>query len=375
MHVSQNIIYSVKTKFCSSSILLMITDGKKWHFRAVKCLSALFKRITSKHEGDFYCLNCFQSYTTENKLKKHKKVCENHDYCYVEMPEKNNKLLKYNKVPFIIYADLESLLEKMNTCLNNPENSSTTKVNKHTSSCYSLFTHCSFDTIQNKLDYYRVKYCMKSFCLDLREHATKIINYEKKEMIPLTKEEKKFYNMQKVCHICKRIFSTNYNNNKNHKVKDRCHYTGKYRGAAHDISNLRYKIPKDIPVVFHNVSTHDYQFIIKELAKEFEGEFECLGENTEKYITFSVPIKKEITKKDKDGNDKITKISYRIKFIDSFRFMSSLLSNLLDNLSEGLHNDMCIDCKSCLEYMTTKDEELIFRLRVKRIIRKILIKS
>ena len=97
------------------------------------------------------------------------------------------------------------------------------------------------------------------------------------------------------------------------------------------------------------------------MAEEFEGEFECLGENTEKYITFSVPIKNEITKKDKNGNDKITKISYKIKFIDSCRFMSTSLSNLVSNLSEGLHNDRCIDCKSCLDYMTTKDEQLIFR--------------
>ena len=85
-------------------------------------------------------------------------------------------------------------------------------------------------------------------------------------------------------------------------------------------------------------------------------------ENTERYISFSVlVVKKEITKKDKDGNDKITKISCKIKFIDSFKFMSSSLSNLVDNLSEGLHDDMCIDCKSCLGYMTTKDEQLIFR--------------
>ena len=101
------------------------------------------------------------------------------------MPEGDNKILKYNheeksmKVPFIIYADLESLLEKMNTCHNNPEKSSTTKINKHTPSGYSLFTHCSFDTTKNKLDYYRGKNCMENFCL---EHATKIINYEKKEM-------------------------------------------------------------------------------------------------------------------------------------------------------------------------------------------------
>ena len=93
------------------------------------------------------------------------------------------------------------------------------------------------------------------------------------------------------------------------------------------------------------------------MAEEFEAEFKCLGENTEKYITFSVPIKKETTKKDKNGNDKITKISYKIKFIDSCRFMSTSLSNLVCNSSEGLHNDRCIDCKSYLDYMTTKDDQ------------------
>ena len=101
---------------------------------------------------------------------------------------------------------------------------------------------------------------MKKFCLDLREHVTKIINYEKKEMTPLTKKEEKNHNKQKVCHICRREFDSD---KKYHKVKDHFHYTGKYRGAAHDMSNLRYKIPKEIPVVFHNGSTYDYHFIIK----------------------------------------------------------------------------------------------------------------
>ena len=138
-------------------ILLMITDGKKWHYLAVKKLSALLRGITSKHDRDFYCLNCFHSFRTENKLKKHKNVCENHDYCYVEMPKEDNKILKYNhskkskKVPFIIYADLESLPEKMNTFHNNSKKSSTSKINKQTVSCYSLFTHCSFDTTTKSL--------------------------------------------------------------------------------------------------------------------------------------------------------------------------------------------------------------------------------
>ena len=137
---------------------------------------------------------------------------------------------------------------------------------------------------------------------------------------------------------------------------DHCHYTGKYRGAAHNICSLRYITPKEIPVVFHNGSTYDYHFIIKELVKEFDRKFECLGENTEKYIMFSVPLKKEIKNK-----NKIIEITYKIKFIDSYRSMSTSLSKLVDNLSEGLHNNRCVGCKSCLDYMKTKDEKLIFR--------------
>ena len=95
---------------------------------------------------------------------------------------------------------------------------------------------------------------MKNFCKDLREHATKIISYEKKEMIPLTKKEEKKHNKQKVCHICRKELNTDDNNKKYHKVKNHCHYTGKYRGAAHDICNLRYEISKEIPVVFQNGS-------------------------------------------------------------------------------------------------------------------------
>ena len=105
----------------------MITDGKKWHYLAVKGLSVLLRGITSKYNEEFYCLNCFCPYATKNRLKKHKKVCENYGYCYVEMPKEYNKILKHNhgerfmKVPVVIYFDLECLLEKIDACHNDPE--------------------------------------------------------------------------------------------------------------------------------------------------------------------------------------------------------------------------------------------------------------
>ena len=128
---------------------------------------------------------------------------------------------------------------------------------------------------------------MKSF---VKEFVTEIISFEEREMIPLTNTEIKFYEKQKVCHICIKEFCDD-KNNKN--VRNHCHYTGKFRGAAHSVCNLKYKIHQEIPIVFHNASTYGYYFLIKKLAREFEGEFECLGENSEKYITFSELLKKE----------------------------------------------------------------------------------
>ena len=293
----------------------MISNGKNWHYLAVKGLSRLLRGISSNHNSHYYCLNCFHSYRTENKLNVHKKICENHDDCNVEMPSPNNNIIKYNQgeksleLPFIIYADLECLLKKIDTCYNNPDLLSTTKINQHIPSGYSIYTNCSFDKSNNKLSYYRGEDCMKRFCKDLKDHATKIIDFKKKTMIPLTKEEENNYNKENTCYICKKDFN-------NDKVRDHCHFTGKYRGAAHNTCNLRYKIPKNIPVIFHNGSTYDCHFIIKELACEFDGNFECLGENTEKYITFSIPIKKVIDNKNID-------ITYKIKFIDGFRFMAT----------------------------------------------------
>ena len=114
-------------------------------------------------------------------------------------------------------------------------------------------------------------------------------------------------------------------------------------------------MPNEIPVVFHNGSNYHYHFIIKELANEFEGQFECLGENTEKYKTFSVPKEKDFTNIDKDGNENVVTISFKIKFIDRAGFMGSSLSNLVDNLTERIHKTKCKNYDCFLEYESVKD--------------------
>ena len=115
------------------------------------------------------------------------------------------------------------------------------------------------------------------------------------------------------------------------------------------------------PVVIHNGSNYDYHFITKEFANEFEGEFECLGENKEKYKTFSVPRRKKIKKLDKDGNESVVTISYKMKCIDSARFMTTSLSNLVDCLAEGIHKIKCKDCDCFLEYESVKDNLIKYK--------------
>ena len=160
--------YNYKRK--KQVILLMITDkNNRWHYLAVKSLPALFRGITSSNNGDFYCLNCFHSYRTLNKLKKHERVCNNHDYCRIDMPEEHEKIKylpgeKSLKAPFIVYADLECILKKAKYCQNNLENYYAEKKAKRKPSRFTWCLICSFD-------------CIETFCKGLKELGTEIINF------------------------------------------------------------------------------------------------------------------------------------------------------------------------------------------------------
>ena len=166
-------------------------------------------------------------------------------------------------------------------------------------------------------------------------------------MVPLTHEENNFDNEQEICYICEEKFwidknDKDYINRK--KVKDHCRYAGKFRGAAQSKCNLNYKIQTEISIIIHN-TTYDTHFMLNQLTIEFKSELNYIGDNMEKYIIFSVPIKKECK------NGKI--ITYKLKFIDSFRFMSTSLSELVDNTS-GIFKS--IECKSCIEKIKISSE-------------------
>ena len=170
----------------------------------------------------------------------------------------------------------------------------------------------------------------------------------------MNKKEYENHKNQKVCYIYNKEFSA-YDEDKNYyKVKNYCKFSGKYQGSCHKICRSKCRSLKEILIIFHTGSTYDYYFIINELAISFKeyGNFECLGENSEKYVTFSVPVKKDLK------NNK--SIKYELKFIDSFRFMATSLSNLINNLSGQLYKN-CADCKNLLDYTVFKDDKILFR--------------
>ena len=224
-----------------------------------------------------------------------------------------------------------------------------------------MFTRCSFDEKENTFNYYRRTVCIEKLWKKLKERAMKRINYEEKKMIPLTCEENESYKEQEVCHISEGKFCMDKDDNdyvNRKKAKDHCHYTGKFRGAAHSKCNLNYKVLKNVPIIIHNAS-YNTHFTINQLAEEFKGITNCIGDNMEKYITFSVSIKKKC-----DNGKTITR---KLRFIDSFRFMSTSLSELVDN-TFGIFNS--IECKSCIEKIRINSECCFVGLKTNRLIYK-----
>ena len=249
-------------------ILILIKEEGVNHYCLVKNPSRLLSSQVSKHDGKkYFCKRCLNPFSSQKALDKHEEYCGNHEAVKINMPEKGTMLKfknyhKGEKAPFVIYADFVSCIKSIHTCDLNPESSYTKQYQKHEPISFYYYIKC-FDSkvyLPIKERSYTGKNAEQVFLKYLEEDIKMIANIPRKKII-FGKEEEERYNEETRCWICKEEFDDKDKNKE--KVKDHCHYTGRYRGAAHNECNLNYRKPNFTPVVFHNLSGYDSHLFIK----------------------------------------------------------------------------------------------------------------
>ena len=333
---------------CKERVLLMlikdgVDDNLKSHYTVVKCMSRLlYTQATKKKCKRFYCNNCLNGFTSETTLEEHTTYCGVNECVRSQYPAKGKNILRFKNYersvrhPFVIYADFECFTTPLDIAYNSPETKYTTKYQKHEPSGFCYYVKCSEDNVYDKEPVMYTKEnehddVPKKFVESLEDTLKEIVKlYDNPKKMVYGKEERRAYGNATRCYVCRRSFVTQ--EGKLDKVRDHCHLTGRYRGAAHNKCNLAIRNPKFVPVVFHNLEGYDSHLFIKNLGVT-KGEVNCIPKTDEKYISFtkSVVVGKYID--EKDGEEKPRKA--QLRFIDSFKFMSAGLGNLVSNLDEG----------------------------------------
>ena len=335
-------------------ILLLIKDGEKSHYCLVKNMSALLSSQINSHKGTCHiCLNCFNGFKSTDSLNKHKEYCYNNECVKIVMPPPGTYLKFKNfhyseKAPFAIYADFESLIKPINTCDPDPNKSYTKKYQKHEPISFSYYIKSFNESVYESRvrGYIKTKPedpdAMDVFIKWLEDDVKDIANIKPKKMV-FTEEDKKQFIKASYCWICGEELG-------NDRVRDHCHYTGRYRGPAHNSCNLKYRKPESVSVFFHNLTGYDSHLFIKKLGSPDKKEnIDCIPNNEEKYISFSKTIKAgQYTNKKGEVKDK----TFKIVFKDSLKFMSSSLGALVNNLPKD-------GFKNITKYYTPEEVELI----------------
>ena len=337
-------IYISKEKFNSCLNLLLLTEGDAKHYCLLKDFNKFMYNQTKHKRRKHFCMYCLQGFSSERVLNNHIVDCiKINGEQAIKMPEPGSKITftNYRKqlpAPFVIYADFEAITEKVSQ-----KKSQTEQYQKHTACGYGYKVVCSYDDKFSKpIKIYRGEMTIHKFMKDMLaevEYCQEVVKTNFTKPLKMTDEDKESFQRAKECHICKKPFDKNEDGVrnvggknikkvqiKNVKVRDHCHVTGKYRGAAHAICNLNFKLSDKIPVVFHNLKGYDSHFIMQEIGniaknhiyfderknKYHDVNINVIPYNIEKYLAFM--------------------LGYNLVFIDSFQFMSSSLSNLVNNL-------------------------------------------
>ena len=271
----------------------MISEDGINHYTEIKSLSKLLRSSDTKHKcKQYFCTNCLQGFSLEASRDKHWVYCENIKTVRVEMPRNGSKIefcdrQNQFKVPFIMYANFELILEPIqgpNLVLMRPYIS---EVAKHSPSGWCVYSKFAYREVKDPLKLYRGKDCLEKLCHYIRQEAHRLYHmFPEKPKGPLTKKQWKRYKHSTICHICFKPF-----NSKEPKVRDHCHYTGRYKGPAHSLCNLRYRIPSYIPVVFHNLLGYDAHLFIRELGKNSRDMEVIVKKTKTKRITLSFQLR------------------------------------------------------------------------------------
>ncbi|EZA49525.1 hypothetical protein X777_12263 [Ooceraea biroi] len=321
-------------------------DNDLGHFAWIKNMSHLQGEATGC--SYIYSCSCLHYFHSNGKLEAHSVDCQKMNDCAIVLPNEDNKWLSFSnynrkeRMPFVVYADLECVLEKRET----PENANTYPYQHHQVHSIAYYVQCSYDEALSGYRSRRDKECVAWFVEELRNLAyhVKAIISRNIPMVDLTLDEYEKFNSATHCHMCEKPFASD-----DTRIRHHCHLTGRYRGPAHANCNLNYKDSHTIPIVFHNLSGYDAHFIIKEIATAFAGNVELLPITKEKYISF--------TKHVNESDDKKWRNHVQLRFIDSFKFLSSSL----DKLSSFLNKDKLRIVRSEFAHLSTGDFDLLTR--------------
>ena len=296
-------------------VLLLIKNGDNSHYCYVKNLSALLASQVNNHKGKLYfCLNCLNGYDDPEKLEHHKEYCSESESIKINMPPPDTYLkfknfLYSERAPFAVYADFESIVKPLDTCEPDPNKSYTKKYQKHEPVSFVYYIKSFNESVYKSTKRTYIKENPEGpdvidVFINWLEEDVKIISELGNEKMIITKEEEEQFKQASNCWICHKKL------NLEDRVRDHCHYTGRYRGAAHNICNLKYSKPNNISVFFHNLTGYDSHLFIKKLNVT-GGNIDCIPNNEENYISFSKTIiTGEYTNKKGETKNKYFKIIF-----------------------------------------------------------------
>ena len=343
--------------------LLLISEGEKNHYCFIKSMSRLLtSQVSTKKAKKFFCPRCLNAFGRQDLLDKHLELCRDSEAVRIKMPEEGTFVyfknhFKKMDVPFVIYADFESLMKAIIHCEQNREKSYTEKKFLHVPVSFCYYVKCSFDDKFSKVVEYTAtsedEDVAQKFVESLEEEVKSIYKDHPKKMMIFTKEDNANYKKSDSCWLCGEGFTPRgtHQGEKDWKVRDHCHYTGKYRGAAHNSCNIKFRRPKFTPVIFHNLAGYDAHLFIKNLGVS-EGNIDCIPNNEEKYISFTKHV--EVDRFTPRGENNEVIVKRELRFIDSFKFMSSSLDELVNNLDEK-------DFVNTKKYFSTEQMKLLKR--------------